>query len=80
MKIENRQQVLLVVAATVVGLLVADKVIFGPLIAGWKERSARIVELKKNLAQGALVIQREDTIRSRWCRKRCIIISQIGRG
>ena len=66
MKIENRQQVLLVVAATVVGLLVADKVIFGPLIAGWKERSARIVELKKNLAQGALVIQREETIRSRW--------------
>jgi hypothetical protein len=66
MKIENRQHALAFLAAAGVALLVADKVILAPLISGWKQRSARIVELKKSITQGALVMQRESRIRERW--------------
>ena len=66
MKIENRQKFLLVGAIVVVSLLVADKIIIGPLVAGWKERTVRIAELKRSIEQGRQILQREDTIRHRW--------------
>jgi hypothetical protein len=66
MKIENRQRALTLLAAAGVALLVGDKLILAPLITGWKERSARIVELKKSISQGAIVMQRETRIRERW--------------
>lgn len=66
MKIENRQKFLLVAAIVVVSLLVADKLIVGPLVSGWKERTVRIAELKKFISQGDQILQREDTIRHRW--------------
>ena len=66
MKIENRQKFLLIGAIVVVSLLVADKIIIGPLLAGWKERTVRIAELKRSIEQGRQILQREDTIRHRW--------------
>jgi Tfp pilus assembly protein PilN len=66
MKTENRQKFLLIAAIAVVSLLVADKIIVGPLVSGWKERTVRIVELKRSIAQGKQILQREDTIRNRW--------------
>jgi hypothetical protein len=66
MKIQNRQHILAFLAAAGVALLVADKVILAPLISGWKQRSARIAELKKSISQGSLVLQRESRIRERW--------------
>ncbi len=66
MKIENRQHALAFLAAAGVALLVADKVILAPLISGWKQRTARIAELKKSITQGSLVLQRESRIRERW--------------
>jgi type II secretion system (T2SS) protein M len=64
--IKNRQQLLAFVAIAGVAILVADKLIIGPLWDGWKARSTRIAELKKSVTQGAVLLQREGAIRSRW--------------
>jgi len=66
MKIENRQRLLAIFAAIGVGLLVGDRLVLSPLIKGWKERAARIEELKKSIAKGKLMLQREDRIHERW--------------
>lgn len=66
MRIDNRQRFLAILAGVGVGLLVADKMILTPLINGWKDRADRIVELRKSISKGALVLQREDRIRERW--------------
>jgi hypothetical protein len=62
----NRQQWLVIAALTVVGLFLADRLIITPLIAGWRERSARIEELRKSIAKGEGLVQRGDRIRERW--------------
>ena len=66
MKIKNRQQMFAFVAIAAVGLLVADKLVLTPLIAGWKERAEGIDELRKSLSKGELLIERGDRIRERW--------------
>ena len=66
MKITNRQQLLAIVAIVVVALLVGDKLILAPLLRGWKERSARIVELRKLITQGEQLQQRGGRVRERW--------------
>lgn len=66
MQISNRQRVLGLAAAAGLALLIADKVVITPLIAGWKERSTRIAELTKSVAQGNLLIGRDRQIRERW--------------
>jgi len=66
MQINNRQQMLAVVAAAGVGLLVADRLVMEPLKNAWKERSTRIVELRRAVTQGAQLRDRERTIRERW--------------
>jgi len=66
MNINNRQQLLTIAAAAAVAFLVSDKLIFSPLTRSWKERAARIVELRKSVTQGAQLLEREQSIRSRW--------------
>ncbi len=66
MNIENRQKLLTVVAGAVIALFVGDKMIISPLIKSWKERSAKILELRRSIAQGASTIDRDKNIRSRW--------------
>lgn len=66
LNLKNRQQLLVIVAGVAVALLLADKLVFTPLIKGWKERSERIAELKKQVAQGEVLIQRGEQIRNRW--------------
>jgi hypothetical protein len=66
MKIKNRQQILGIVAGLALALLVGDKLVLSPLIRSWKERAARIVELRKDISQGSLLSDREEIIRHRW--------------
>jgi hypothetical protein len=65
-KISNRQQLLAILAVIGVGLLIVDKVLLTPLLAGWKERSTRIAELRKSVAQGEALLARSERIRDRW--------------
>ena len=66
MEIRNRQQTLAIVAIAAVALLASDHLIFSPLKDHWKVRAERITELKKEVNQGALLLKREQTVRSRW--------------
>jgi Tfp pilus assembly protein PilO len=66
MKISNRQQALVIGAAAVFLLLVADRVVFTPLARSWRARNARINELRSAVSSGDLLLQREQSIRGRW--------------
>lgn len=66
MNIKNREQLLGLIAITAVALLVGDRLVRAPLMKAWSARSARIAKLKKEVNDGALLLDRERTIRSRW--------------
>jgi hypothetical protein len=66
MKIQNRKQWLVVIAVAGIVLLVADRAVLTPLMSLWKTRSAKVAELRKQIAQGESLIQREQSIRRRW--------------
>ena len=66
MNMQNRQQLLTIVAITAVAILAGDRFIRGPLVASWTQRSARIAELKKSVNDGSMLLQREQIIRSSW--------------
>jgi hypothetical protein len=63
---DKRQQLLLIVAIAGIGFFAADKLLFTPLTAAWKARSARITELRTQLDQGKTLLDREERLRSSW--------------
>jgi len=66
MKIKDRQQLLAALAIAVVAIFAGDKLLFSPLARSWKERGARILELRKQVAGGRQLLQREAGVRRRW--------------
>lgn len=66
MKIKNRQQLLGIVAIAVVVLWAGDKLVFSPLVEGWKARTRQIVELKRSVSEGNRMLAREPDIRNEW--------------
>jgi Tfp pilus assembly protein PilO len=64
--INNRQQLLAILAGAAVALWAGDKLVFSPLTQSWKERATRITELRKSVTQGAQLLEREQSIRRRW--------------
>jgi len=66
MRIEIRQRLLAIIAIAIVALLALDRLAFGPLIDGWKNRSAELAKLRKSIEQGSMLIQRESHTRKMW--------------
>lgn len=66
MKIENRQQFLVVLTIAAFALLVGVNFILEPLGGWWSSRQAQIKELQTRVDEGRLIIKREEGIRSRW--------------
>jgi hypothetical protein len=64
--INNRQQLLAVVAIAAIVLLLGDRMVVTPLAKAWKERGDRIVSLKKSISQGELLLDRDKRIREQW--------------
>ncbi len=62
----NRERLLYVIAATAIGLIFVDKIIFAPLTKTWKARSERVTRLTKDVNRGKLLIERDQDIRARW--------------
>lgn len=62
----NREKLLMTAAATVLGLLVLDKVIIGPLMNLWDTRAKEIGYLTKDVTKGRQLVDREDMLRGRW--------------
>jgi Tfp pilus assembly protein PilO len=65
-KIDNRQQLLVVITIAAIALLAADRLVYTPLAKLWKNRSERIVELRKQVQNGSVLLQREQVIRNHW--------------
>jgi Tfp pilus assembly protein PilO len=66
MKVENRQQVLIVLTAAVVALWLGDLIIFEPLGKLWSSRSAQIKELSTKVKDGGQMIKNEARYHARW--------------
>jgi len=67
---KNRQHVLLAVAITVVGLFLAERLVFTPMWHSWQARSARLAELRKKVGNGEMLLKRGDGLLSRWSEMR----------
>ena len=70
MNLTKRQQTLAIFAIVLVGLYVADKLVFTPVTRSWKARSERISELKEQVRDGNETLKRETTLREQWDRMR----------
>lgn len=66
MKIDNRQQFLIILTAVVVGLWLADMIVFEPLGKVWSSRSSQIKQLTTQVRDGGNLIKRETDVRRRW--------------
>lgn len=66
MGIKNRQQLLVILAGLAVVFLLGDNFVLTPLTKAWKDRSDRIAELRKKVAQGRVLLDREASIHGRW--------------
>ncbi len=66
MQIKNRQQLLLVVALSALGLFAADQLLLGPLVATWNARSKRIADLRVQVTEGKALLRREQVTRDTW--------------
>lgn len=61
-----RQKWLLIAAAACVGILALDRVVLTPMISSWKSRSDRINQLDKSIGNGAILLDRRDSLQQRW--------------
>ncbi len=66
MKINNRQQLLTILALSAIGLFAADRLIISPLTDAWSSRAKRIKDLQQKVADGKNLIDRERALRARW--------------
>lgn len=66
MNLNNRQQLLAILAMVAVGLLAGDRLLLTPLTRLWKERSAQLAQLRKSVEQGSRLVERDTIIRERW--------------
>ena len=66
MPIKNRQQLLIIAAVVVVALFAADRLVLSPLTTAWKTRAERITKLRADINRAGMLVQREQSIRSRW--------------
>jgi Tfp pilus assembly protein PilO len=70
MKIENRQQFLVLLVAISAALLIGNSLIYEPMTKWWSSRSTRIVELRKQVTDGRRLIKYEDSYRAQWAQMR----------
>lgn len=63
---QNRQRLLILLAAAVIGVWAADRLVLTPLLASWRERAGKIADLRKSVAQGEQLLERDRVIRERW--------------
>jgi hypothetical protein len=65
-QIKNRQQLLIIGAIVVIALFAGDQLVLSPLMKAWSARATRVADLRKKITDGKMLVQREQSIRSRW--------------
>ena len=63
---QQRQRLLVLLAGAALVVLLGDHLVLGPMVQAWKSRSERLVKLRKQVAQGEVLLQRDRTLRERW--------------
>ncbi len=66
MKIQNRQQLLVVLAGAAVVLFIGLNVILPPLQSWWTTRSSEIKDLRDRVKTGTFLLKREASLRGGW--------------
>jgi hypothetical protein len=66
MESKNREKLLMIGTATVAGLWLLNLLVFGPLIDSWHSRAREIADLRKKIANGAMMVGRQFNIQDRW--------------
>jgi Tfp pilus assembly protein PilO len=66
MKLENRQQFLIMLTGIVVALWLGDMIVFEPLGKLWSSRSTAITNLRNQVKDGNGLLKRESAIRDQW--------------
>ena len=66
MQIKNRQQLLIIGAIAAIALFAGDQLVLSPLMTAWSARATLIGDLRKKITDGKMLVQREQSIRSRW--------------
>ena len=66
MKIQNRQQFLVVLVIVAAALLIGNTLIYEPLANWWSSRSQQIVKLRAQVKDGKLLKVREPGLRNHW--------------
>lgn len=66
MKIDNRQQFLVILTVAALGLLLANSVIITPLGHFWTNRANRIKSLNDKIKEGNALIAQEKELSGRW--------------
>ena len=70
MNLNKRQQILAILAIVAVGLYVADKLVFTPLMQSWDARTKRVAQLKKDVEEGTGLLKHETSWSEQWDRMR----------
>ena len=63
---KNRQHLLMVATITVVALFLGERLLFTPMWRSWNTRWERMAELKKKVHNGEVLLNRGDSLTSRW--------------
>jgi hypothetical protein len=66
MRSKNRETLLKIAVAAVVGLFLVDRMVLSPAIARWKAQSERIANLRQKVQRGRQLLERERSIQARW--------------
>lgn len=66
MKIQNRQQFLVILTLAAAGLYLTVNFVLEPLGGWWSSRQAQIRELRTKVKDGRKLVEREKTIRGNW--------------
>jgi Tfp pilus assembly protein PilO len=66
MKIDNRQQLLIVLVAVAAALLIGNSLIYAPMARKWTARSKQIKDLSNQVKEGNVLIKREAALRGQW--------------
>ena len=66
MKIENRQQFLVVLTIASFALLIGVDFVFKPLSGWWSSRAEEIRQLRININEGKMLVLHETSIRDNW--------------
>jgi hypothetical protein len=70
MENKNREKILAIAAGVALGLLLLNYLVISPVIDSWQSRTRQIKDLREKIANGAMLIRRQDVVEGEWDRMR----------